>query len=125
MRKMSASEVQPPSLSVAATAVSVEPPTADSTAASPPLPPPRANTTPAAAPVDASVTIVAKPLRWRMTLVGYVLLALGSVVACLIPQLRLRAGIVEDTLVILSISSMLLGTAGVVAGFVLNAIRQL
>ncbi|HEY7119425.1 MAG TPA: hypothetical protein VH475_22730 [Tepidisphaeraceae bacterium] len=126
---MSASEVQPPSLTVAA--VSVQPPTAAAAAAAPP-PPPRAGTAvaaiadvavePPAAPQDA---VVHKPLRWRTSVTGYIVLAVGSVLAVLIPHLRLRAGIGEDALVILSIASMLIGMGGVVAGFLLNALRQL
>ena len=63
--------------------------------------------------------------RWRVTAAGYLILTFGFATALAIPHLPLRAGLVEDALVIVSITAMLAGAATVVASFVLNLLRQL
>jgi hypothetical protein len=123
MREMSA-DVEHPNV----TGTAVETPTA-------PVPPVRPHAPAATAPsngnpagaLPTSVTEAqqADTPRWRLTAAGYLILVSGFATALAIPHLPLRAGLVEDALVIVSIVAMLAGAATVLASFVLNLLRQL
>ena len=56
---------------------------------------------------------------------GYLLLAVGTALAIGLPRVGMKAGWFEDTLVILSILSMIAGAAMVMLSFVRNLLRQL
>jgi len=83
------------------------------TVTQPPVPPAPENPLPATADTP----------RWRLAAVGYALLAFGFALALLIPHFRLRAGLREDALVILSIAAMLAAAVSILAAFVLNLLR--
>jgi hypothetical protein len=99
------------------------------------VPPPAVRPHPSASPPNgnpAASLVVPTPgvqqsdtPRWRLTAAGYLILVSGFATALAIPHLPLRAGLVEDALVIVSITTMLAGAAVVVASFVLNLLRQL
>lgn len=108
------------------TGTAVEAPTAPVPAVRP-LPPVAPSNGNPAASFPAPVTDVQQSdtPQWRMTAAGYVILVCGFATALSIPHLPLRAGLVEDALVIIGITAMLGGAATVVASFVLNLLRQL
>ena len=62
------------------------------------------------ADADADPTAIPSPKpagapgQWRMVIAGYIILALGSLLAFLIPHFHLHAGLGEESLVILSIA---------------------
>lgn len=76
------------------------------------------------APPDTALSPAADVPRWRLAAVGYLLLILGFALALTIPHLRIKAGIAEGALVILSIASMLAATLAILLSFVLNLLRS-
>ena len=124
MPEMSA-DVEHPDLTVAA----VGSPTAPAlpsraTAAAPSTGSPETSSANAPAEPAAASDVDVTP-RWRLTAMGYAILTAGFTLAVSIPHMPLRAGLLEDALIILGIVTMLTGAAVVVASFVLNLLRPL
>ena len=122
MPEMSA-DVEHPDLTVAAVGAHAAPgpaPRAIVAAPSNGSPDPSPTPTP-----DPSLPAFVDAPRWRMTAAGYVILTAGFALALAIPHLPLRAGLLEDALIILGIVTMLTGAGVVVASFVLSLLRPL
>ena len=78
-----------------------------------------------ATPVPDPIGPVTPARRRSIAVSGYVLLILATALAVILPRMRMRAGIGEDLLVILSILGMIAGAGMVFLGFVWNVLREL
>jgi hypothetical protein len=84
---------------------------------------------PESQPARPAPTPAAKPQmharHGRLMLLAYLLLIFGTVIAINLPRFRLKAGLGEEALVILSITAMLIGAGLALWNIIRSNLRQL
>jgi hypothetical protein len=122
MREMSA-DVEQSGVVVAAAAVGASAPAVAAAPAAPPVAVHVASENVGAG--EAKGQAVSPPKRAGLAIGGYVVLILGTLLAIILPRVGMKAGLLEDALVILSIMAMIAGTGMVMFSFVWNLLRQM